>query len=174
MFYRDEVVNDYFYWLVGIISNGKEQSYTKLLMVLFETDFIPELERDINRSQDGLELRDKYSYEMGIGFDTSKPCSILEMMIALAIRCETDVMYDPELGDRTYIWFWLMIENLGLLGMTDRVFNRPRVLRVLSDLLNRKYEPDGRGGLFYVPGTYDMQEKEIWYQMNTFLNGIMG
>ena len=32
MFYRDEVVNDYFYWLVGIISNGKEQSYTKLLM----------------------------------------------------------------------------------------------------------------------------------------------
>lgn len=174
MFYRNEVVNDYFYWLVDIISNGEEQSYTRLLKQLFDTPFIPTLDRDLNRVHDGLDLRDRYSYETGIDFDISDQCTVLEMMIALSIRCENDVMYNPALGDRTYIWFWLMIRNLGLTNMTDNRFNSRLVESTLKRLIDRTYGPDGEGGLFYVPGVYDMRDKEIWYQMNTFLGSLMG
>lgn len=172
MFYRDEVVNDYFYWLITNISNGHEDSYIMLLKELFDTAFVYSLERDANRAHDGLDLRDRYSDEMCIDLDLEGPCSVLEMMVALAIRCETDIMYSPELGDRTYIWFWCMIENLGLSDMTDNRFNRARAHAIILRFLDRKYEPDGKGGLFYVPGTNDMQHIEIGYQMNAFLSSI--
>ena len=172
MFYRDNIINDYFHWLVSIISNGYEESYTMLLMQLFDTPFVYLLERDANRAHDGLDLRDRYSQDMGLDLDISSPCSLLEMMVALAIRCESDIMYEPERGDRTYIWFWMMIESLGIIDMTDRAFNKLRVKTVLMNLMDRNYAPDGKGGLFYVPGMNDMQTKEIWYQMNTFLDSI--
>ncbi len=173
MFYKDEIINDYFCWLVEIISDGKEESYTSLLKQLFETLFVYSLERDANRAHDGLDLRDRYSYEMNADLDISSPCSVLEMMVALAIRCETDVMYNPAAGDRTCIWFWLMIENLGLLRMTNRVYDNQTVRTVLTRFMNRQYDTDGRGSLFYVPGIKGMPNEEIWYQMNTFLNSII-
>lgn len=173
MFYRDEVVNDYFCWLVEIISNGSEQSYSMLLKQLFDTSFVYSLDRDANRAHDGLDLRDRYSYEVGMDLDISGPCSVLEMMVALSIRCETDVMYNPVAGDRTSIWFWLMIENLGLIDMRNRVYDHAKVRTVLMNFINRQYETDGKGGLFYVPGIKGMQNEEIWYQMNTFLNSII-
>ena len=36
----------------------------------------------------------------------NKTCSVLEMMIALAIRCEEHIMDDPDVGNRTGQWFW--------------------------------------------------------------------
>ncbi len=173
MFYRDEVINDYFYWLTGIISDGNDESYSMLLKQLFDTAFVYSLEMDANREHDGLDLRDRYAYEMNVDLAMPGPCSVLEMMIALAIRCETDVMYNPTQGDRTYIWFWLMIENLGLIDMQNGAYDRLKVRHVLLDFMDRRYDPDGRGGLFYVPGSTKMQDREIWYQMNTFLNSIV-
>lgn len=173
MFYRDEVLNDYFYWLLEIISDGNEESYSMLLKQLFDTTFVYSLERDANRAHDGLDLRDQYSNEMGVDLSNSGPCSLLEMMIALSIRCETDIMYNPGAGNRTYIWFWLMIENLGLLDMKNNLYDRSRVKIILINFMDRRYESDGKGSLFHVPGSTDMPEKEIWYQMNTFLNSIV-
>ena len=43
-----------------------------------------------------------------------RPCSVLEMMIALSMRCEEQIMDDPDIGNRTGQWFWDMIDNLGL------------------------------------------------------------
>ena len=173
MFYKDEMVDDYFCWLVSIISDGRENSYSMLLKQLFDTSFVYVLERDANRAHDGLDLRDRYSCEEDICLDISSPCSVLEMMIALSIRCETDVMYNPSRGDRTYIWFWEMIENLGLIRMNNNNFNVIRVRNVLNTFMDRQYETDGKGGLFWVPGSRGMENEEIWYQMNTFLNSII-
>ena len=173
MFYYDEVTDDYFYWLLNIISNGHEDSYIQLLRQLFDTAFVYSLERDANRAHDGLDLRDKYLYEMDMDVEYSSPCSVLEMMVALAIRCEADVMYDPYIGDRTNVWFWLMIENLGLSDMNDRSYDRFKVKTTLIDFMNRNYDTDGKGSLFYVPGSKGMEREEIWYQMNTFLESIL-
>lgn len=173
MFYYEEVTNDYFYWLLGIISNGDENSYIRLLRQLFDTAFVYSFERDANRAHDGLDLRDKYFSEIGVDIDYSSPCSVLEMMVALAIRCEDDVMYDPAIGDRTNVWFWMMIENLGLDGMDDRSYDQFKVKKILIDFMNRQYRTDGKGSLFYIPGSKGMENEEIWYQMNTFLVDIL-
>jgi hypothetical protein len=102
------------------------------------------------------------------------PCSILEMMVALAIRCEEEIMYDPDIGDRTAQWFWCMIANLGLGGITDDVYDRAYVDDILIRLLYREYEPDGRGGLFRIRNCeYDLREVEIWCQMLWYLNTIV-
>ena len=102
------------------------------------------------------------------------PCSILEMMVALAIRCEEGIMDDPDIGDRTGQWFWGMVTNLGLGSMSDENFDRKYVDEVIERFLNRKYDPDGRGGLFRVRNCkYDLREVEIFHQLCWYLDNIV-
>lgn len=160
----------YFEWLCGWVCNRRFPetiSYTKLLRCLHETEFIYSIKRDGNRAEDGELLRDRYD-----GFtDSTLPCSVLEMMIALSIRCE-DLMDDTQVGNRTGQWFWNMIVNLRLGGMDDEHFDFEYVCEVIDRFLKREYEPDGRGGLFAVPGSTDMRDVEIWFQLLWYLDYV--
>jgi hypothetical protein len=101
------------------------------------------------------------------------PCTVLEMMIALANRCEETIMDDPDIGDRTGQWFWGMITNMGLGSMSDDRYDRRYVEYVITRLLDREYEPDGTGGLFTVRDCdRDMRDVEIWYQLCWYLDSI--
>jgi hypothetical protein len=101
------------------------------------------------------------------------PCSVFEMMIALAIRCEENIMDDPSKGDRTGQWFWGMITNLGLGSMMDHRFNKIFVDDTIKRFLDRDYEPDGKGGLFRIRNTNkDLRTVEIWYQLCWYLDTI--
>ena len=74
---------------------------------------------DGNRAEDGIDLRYRFGHEqhysdaMVASFLDDRPCSVLEMMIALSIRCEEHIMDDPDVGNRTGQWFWSMIASLG-------------------------------------------------------------
>ena len=99
------------------------------------------------------------------------PCSVLEMMIALAIRIEETMMDDPRYGDRTNQWFWLMMSNLGLKYMTDDVFDKVKANDIIYTFLERQYSPDGKGGLFYIRNCEeDLTQIEIGTQVNWYLN----
>jgi len=120
---------------------------------------------DVNRVADGLNLRER------LGFQSGNPCSIFEMMVALAVRCEEHIMTNDEIGDRTPRWFWGMIENLGLREMTDDIFDESVVDEIIERFLARDYSYNGRGGLFYVSEPrMDMRDVEIWYQMMWYLD----
>ena len=101
------------------------------------------------------------------------PCSVLEMMLALSIRCEEHIMDDPEIGNRTGEWFWIMIVNLGLGSMDDTRYDEEYVDDILDKFLNREYDADGTGGLFPVRNPryaqYDLRNVDIWYQLNWYL-----
>lgn len=169
-----KLYTDYFRWLVSFVrSEYQGKSYWNMLYQLFHTPYIFELEMDANRANDGLDLRRRFEDETGFAMDFNWPCSVLEMTVALALRIETDIMYIPNKGDRTYIWFWTMIENLDLLRMSDDCYDEVVVRAIIFNFLNRMYEPDGKGGLFYVPGHNDMKDMEIWYQMNMYLNSLV-
>lgn len=102
-----------------------------------------------------------------------RTCSVLEMMVALAIRCEESIMDDPNMGDRTGQWFWGMVVNLGLGSMTDAFYDEQVVDDILARFLNRKYEPDGKGGLFTVRHCeQDLRKVEIWHQLCWYLDSI--
>lgn len=182
---RDDVYEGYFNWLYDIVCHDRfsnEVSYRRLLSYLYHTNFRYTIRRDENRAHDGVDLRLRYYDDVhNSGGDVfwieryldGPPCNVLEMMIALAIRCEEDIMDDPRIGDRTSQWFWEMIVNLGVGSMTDDRFDERYVEEVIETFLNRKYEPDGRGGLFTVRNCdTDLRKVEIWYQLCWYLNSI--
>jgi len=170
------LVDDYYNWLLGLISNNEYyvDEYTKVLDKLFNTEFYDLVKNDDNRIKDGLELRNRFADEVGehlyYVIDKLPPyCSILEMMIALAIRWESDVQQDPDLGDRSSEWFWLMMDNLGLLEFDNKYYDDEIVSDILQEFLDRKYCKDGTGGLFMVKNSkIDMRKVEIWYQINYY------
>jgi hypothetical protein len=147
-------------------------------MRLHATNFRYSIPRDGNRADDGKGMRYRYAivcnyfeslYEILDILDG--PCSVLEMMLALAIHCEENIMDDPCKGDRTGQWFWNMIVNLGLSGMNDARYDRKLVDDAINTFLDRKYAPDGKGGLFTVRNCdQDLRKAEIWHQLCWYLN----
>ena len=174
-----EECNDlYFKWLYGLVyKDTRILSYHKLLRYLFDREFTYLLPMDGNRYEDGINLRYSFGDEEQIdpriiaSLIDINPCSVLEMMIALAIRCEEHIMDDPDYGNRTGQWFWNMINNLGLGNMNDRRFDYRVVKNIIDIFLNREYSRDGEGGLFVIHDSqYDLRNVDIWYQMMWYLN----
>lgn len=172
--------DEYFEWMHNIICGkrfSKDNSYEKLLSYLHSVEFTFVIPNDENRAIDGIDLRRRFAIRKGdedLADYISGPCSILEMMLALSIRCEESIMDDPNIGDRTSQWFWIMVRNLGLGGMNDSYFDEDYITDVITRFLNRDYEPNGRGGLFYIKNCeVDLRRVEIWYQLNWFLDSIV-
>lgn len=172
------VINRYFDWMYSLVCGG-HPAYRKLLTHLHNREFYYILEMDGNRASDGIDLRYRFAYEnhydysMVARYLDDRECSVLEMMVALAIRCEEDNMGDPDIGNRTGQWFSVMLESLGLASMTDDIFDDEYVDNVVDRFLDRKYKRNGEGGLFAVKnGRRDMRNAEIWYQMCWYLDDL--
>lgn len=169
--FRSDELEEYKDWLFDIIRfDDYCDRYERLLLYLSKRQFTWLVDHDENRAEDGFALRWKFSDDnFWVGRLPSR-CSVLEMMIALSMRCE-DVVYDPDLGDRTAIWFWCMVENLGLMDMDNRRFDKVRCCEIVDRMLARQYEKSGEGGLFSTKsGEIDMRKSEIWYQMNIWID----
>ncbi len=164
----DELHEKYFDWLCGLIE-GEDvdiSQYGMLLQALFMGVFTYTIKQDSNRAEDGIALRHQFS----VTFNDKRRCSVLEMMIALAIRCES-IMEGPDTGDMTPVWFWSMIDSLGLMGMTNDNYDESFIILTIGRFLDRGYQPNGKGGLFTVERTkIDMRRIEIWYQMMAYLD----
>lgn len=178
---RDDVINNYFEWLCSLVPCPRRRvTYRKLLYLLFDKEFTYTVLLDENRASDGVHMRYRfgdiadYHHSIIATYLDDKPCSMLEMLVSLALRCEENIMGDPKFGDRTGQWFWDMIESLGLTNEDDIHFDKQLANKKIDRFLNRDYELNGRGGLF----TFDnpplrLREKEIWWQMMHYLNEII-
>ena len=172
----NQLVNEYFDWLVDIVCHkrfAKEISYKKLLTHLHETKYSWRLKKDKDRNEDGRNLRWRFAQERDnkrarimdyeLDHELGSQCSVLEMIIALAVRCEETIMDDTSYGDRTGQWFWGMITNLGLGSMTDIDYDKDYVNGVLKKFLDNKYESSGEGGLFTIKNCdCDLRKINIW------------
>lgn len=175
-----DILNQYFDWLCNYIRGdgfSEVLSYRKLLMHLHSTQFYYSIPRDEDRANAGVDLRWRFvcekNYNVKILDELVGPCSVLEMMVALAIYCEEHIMDDPGYGDRTGQWFWGMISNLGLGSMYDDNFDRQKIDDAVTRLLDRKYDPDGKGGLFRIRNCkHDLRQVEIFYQLCWYLNTV--
>ena len=179
---EQEIKTEYFNWLCDFAKIGnpyiKGNSYNSLFGFLFCKPFTVLVSLDSNRATDGLDLRERFASENYIPSEQileaiTDPCSILEMMMALSLRCEEHIMTDEDKGNRTYLWFWSMITNLGLHNMTDQLFDEGYVNYVCNRLNRREYCFDGTGGLFTIRNaSFDIRKVEIWYQMNMYLREL--
>lgn len=156
--------SEYYDWLMDIIKGPG--GYSQVLNELWNTEFYSIVPNDDNRAADGVCLRYYYEDDTGEYCDKTGACTVLEMMIGLALRMENDFLYDGDYGDRTHIWFWDMVKSLGLSRYPDRSFYQYDVRCIIEDFLDRK------GGIFLFPvvdRNFDWTEMEIWWQLNKYI-----
>lgn len=143
--------------------------------MLYSTDFVSIIDRDENRVRDGYELRIDYlrsNQKQIMSCDIlDEPVNCLEVMVALAIKCE-NIMMDSE-KDNTHRWLWDMMHSLGLELFDDAHFDPEMVCRIIRNFMYRDYEADGEGGLFTIPNcVYDLRKCELWYQAMWYLSYV--
>lgn len=169
----NHIREEYQQWLKSLV--GAEQ-YSELLAYLGDTEFIFTIARDSNRAEDGIDLRYRFAFDHGYtNNDISEAfgnerCSVLEMMVALCLRIDGEIMDNMDGTDHTYTWFISMLESLGLSDMRDGRFDIHKAERIINRFLYRNYEPNGRGGLFtFYDSRDDVRDAEIWAQMMRYL-----
>lgn len=177
------IEDDYFNWLYDSVCDSsytRELSYYELFTYLYTTDFYWSIDKDENRAIDGVELRYIFAEEHGIPVNkidsifANKPCSVLEMMVGLAKRCEDHIACDYEYGDRTAQWFWTMLVNLGLGEYSDNKFNFEQVDKITHIFLDRKYKDNQIGCPFFVKNPRaPLRQTELWMQINWYLAEVL-
>lgn len=174
-----DVREQYFNWMYDMVFTKRAPSYVRLSRYLNSQEFTYNIRLDGNRADDGLYLRYRFKQENHLrAVDVDRcltgKCSVLEMMVALCLRIEEDIMDDPVKGNRIHKWFHVMLKSLGLLDMDDAYFDERYADKVITRFLNREYEPNGAGGLFRIKDCpYDLRSVEIWYQMCWYFDSIL-
>jgi len=171
----------YLDWLMNQIrdeDSWKLKTHQKLIRQLHNTTFLVCDPNDQAREDDGYDLRWRYKWDAGLMdngnyvFVNNIPdekCSILEMMIALAMRADENFTRGSNLT-APFI-FWSMVKSLGLLGETDNIYDEINVMYRLDTFNNRMYEPNGHGGLFILrTSDENMRNIDIWNQLCRWIN----
>lgn len=166
----------YFDWLTSQIGIDNGRTYNDLFRKMHETEFVWTVPNDDNRVQDGLDLRAEFldgnpHNLLGWNSPLEHGVSVLEVLVALSRRVAFLAGGEPA------HWACNLVENLGLFRASDPMSEHQakRVEDILSNLIWRTYERDGRGGFFPLTNTLDDQTKlEIWQQMNAYVIEIQG
>lgn len=177
---KNEIKSKYFKWLCDLV--GFDNNYSILARAMHRKDFYSVIDNDNNRAEDGKNIRELFIKNKEADLEYSEdeleyalggPCSVLEMLIALAFRME-DILYECDGVDRSNEYFWLMLRNLGVDTCTNDEITEEQVYvieEILNDFLEREYERDGTGGLFPLKNAKkDQRFVEIWYQMMSYLD----
>ena len=165
----------------GAIAFGqnKDALYDILIFELYSIDFSWVIPLDSDRGYDGLVLREGFHSSNGIENSLkNKPCSVLEVLISLAERFDF-LVDDEDRGDRTRIWFWEMVENLGLLKYSNAYFDEPYgrrmdkindIHRICERWLDRKFSYTGQGSPFPLDHPNEDQRKaDMVSQLNQYV-----
>jgi len=176
---RNKLIDDYLDWLYFDVLHGTEtrfKAYNSLFKALLDIPYIPLHPMDKNRFKDGLELREEYilGCSMGLtGFESRKntkiedylpECSVLEMIIALSVRIEKDIMAPADGKNDYFRWFWGMICTLELDEFDEKHYDFGWIDKIISEFL------EGKRAIFEVKNPYkNVRDMQIWDQMNAFL-----
>lgn len=167
------ILNDYFDWLYfKVVQNG---SYRRLLSILHNIEFRYTVDYDENRASDGVNLRWYYVDEGGNDeiLRWKQSCTVLEMLVAIAMQMEI-ILGDPDNDYTVQHWFWMFMDNLDLLDMTDDKVDKNYICKRISVFMDRTYEYDGYGNIIHIPNAEeDLRKVELWYQMCWYLDSII-
>ena len=169
-------VRQYNQWLLEKI-HGYDVRYADYSRLLDKLFYIPyryksyETGTDKDRYRDGMALRQNYSETTGDFYISgwNKECSVLEMLIALAIKIDWGLMGIPN-EDKAYWWFWLMLRNLGLQRMDNDRFDEFYISQTIEGWLDRDISYNGKGGIFPLRfADTDQRYESTWKQMNNYI-----
>lgn len=167
----------YFNWLTNLVR--AKRSYSLLMEQLYTTTFYAVIDLDENRIARAVDLQETYIYENGLSEETmeylhgTEDMSVLEVLASIAYRVEESIMCDDDYGDRTYLWFWKMIENLDIC-LPNSKYNEDYVSWVLHRFMNREFEPDGTGSIVKLRDKHktDARDIEFWHLFCLYLSEL--
>lgn len=156
--------NDYLDWIIDELNliNPKKT----LMAGLNRVEFLWVIDNDRRRASDGIAFRERFPlFHKLSNKDQISPCTVLEMLAALAIRMDKEWIGNAR-KNRAFIPFQDMVRNLGLTSnrWTGKYFND------VNAWMLRRFSPDGLGSIFplrHPDG--DQTEKEIWMQMIRYI-----
>jgi len=183
------MIDKYFIFLMKIVGLSQAKEYIGVIKHLFMEEFIWNTDNnslDDQRKFGARYLREEWCDAHGYGYSSLYDammieCSWLEALIGLARQVEHDITHDESKGDRTSVWFWEMLKNLGLTGPRLKGDNVDimYIEHCLNRFTNRDYNPDGsNGGLFvvskedsykYFNDVVDLRKADMWGQINMWL-----
>lgn len=174
----EELWDDYLQYLLWRGGLEKFTRYANLFAILHNIEFTYVIERDENRADAGIELRDDYEIpDCYIEFEDEffdQNCSVLEMLLALSIRVDDEFIGDPA-EEHPEVFFMEMIKNLGLDKFIGNQYREDDVIKIIDRWLDRKFDSDGRGSPFPVRYSHrDQRGVEIWDQMNAYISEHYG
>jgi len=152
----------------------EDSSYHLLFKELYAKKFLWSVPNDDNRAFEGFSLREKFCDDEGFIYEPMPyECSIMELILGLAIRCHW-ILSDSPNNLTVSGWFWKLLGNIGLDKFGDEYFYEyggvSKVDQILNRLIERTYDRYGNGGLFPLKKVKKDQRKvELWYQMCQFL-----
>ena len=173
-YYSSASMSDYIHWVLKDRLGLTEKEIKKnqrIVLALAKVEFVWRHPMDENRAIDGLELRDDFEYETGEYLDKSSGvlpnCSFFEMLAALSIRCENQLMRNLSLGDRTSRWFFEFLDNLGI----ESDMRTEEIEGIVLDFMNGNYDPNGEGGMFPLKRSgINQRGEQIWKQLSAYIN----
>ena len=173
-YYSSASMEDYIHWVMKDklkLTDKEIKSWRKVCFILSNIEFTWIHPMDENRATDGLELRDDFEYETGEYLDKSSGllpnCSFFEMLAALAIRCENQLMRNLSLGDRTSKWFFEFLDNLEISNdLLEEDINE-----IVISFMEGKYKPNGEGGMFPLRRRgINQRGEQLWKQLSAYIN----
>ncbi len=164
----------YFEWLYLLVSRSNTRHnarYVKLCELLYTIPFSWTVHNDGNRVEDAREIRQEYLKQHRDQYRTTDwlemDASMFEILMGIAQRMAFKTDISPG------VWFWKLIENLGLEICTDSNWDsyaRKKVYLASTKVIERTYLPNGHGGLFPLNDPQEDQRTiELWLQMNAYL-----
>ena len=165
----------YFQWLYAQVGDpaslNRDRTYWRLLRLLFTKEFVWIVPNDDNRIADGTDLRYEFVDQSRLN-DVDRDwinlgCSMLELLIGLSRR----LSFQDEKEREPRVWFWHLIENLGLQDHNDNAaYSEEGVNEILDRVIWRTYHSNGEGGLFPLEhAERDQRDVEIWYQLCAYI-----
>lgn len=158
----------YFEYLIDLM---RADDIYRLCGYLDGIEFTWSVALDANRMQDVMTMREVYADEFEEISDRNYGyCSVFEMLVAMAIKCDRDIMYDASEGPRGYYWFRIFLENLyGDLKMANEL-DGDEIVDICMRFIERRYDRHGNGGMFPMKHSkIDQRRVQLWIQMNAWI-----
>lgn len=173
----------YLCWLMNQaqIDAGGPEGYSHLCEVLQSFYFVSLVPMDENRGEEGRGLREEWAdTDGGDLYDLEKnivpySCTMMELIVVMARRMHFE-MLDSQFEAGIGKWSREILENAGLATFRNDIFemdpeyNTNKIRKILSDIVYRRYLPNGKGGLFPLnwPES-DRRHVELLNQMNDYI-----
>lgn len=176
-------------WLIDQLHGGRGAlGYSELYRIMHGVPFLPMVDMDLNRDDDGLNLviewaEESYNTDEQIanavmsagGIHDKGFCTMLELLVVLSRKMQyelTNSEYDQPID----YWAELLVKNIGL----EEYFNgrieedwegsEDVIVETLGSVIFRRYGWDGEGGFFPLQQPVgDQREEELLNQMNNYI-----